>query len=226
MMVIITGASSGIGQFLLGHFEKSQQVYGTYNSSNNPDSRLSKVDVRNYEEVDSWRTSLDLDKSSQIILINCAGISYSSFAHKADITSWQNVINTNLIGTFNVIRSFLPVMREAEFGRIINLGSIVAQSGVPGTSSYAASKAALWGLAKSLAVENAAKHVTINNINLGYCDIGMGLTQISEKQRVDLMSRIPARRFGSAEEITKTIEYFITTEYVNGTSVDLNGALF
>lgn len=225
-MFIITGASSGVGEFLFKHFEISGQVFGTYNSASNSDSRLSKVDVRNYDEVEAWKSSLPLDETTRLVLINCAGVSYSSFAHKSDILAWQNVINTNLIGTFNVIRSFLPTMREAGFGRIINLGSIVAQSGVPGTSAYAASKSALWGLAKSLAVENAAKHVTINNINLGYCDIGMGITQISGPQRVDLLTKIPSRRFGSADEIARTVEYFIATEYVNGTSVDLNGALF
>ena len=225
-MVVITGASSGIGHFLLSHFEKQGKVCGTFNTASNSDPRLTRVDVRNYEEVEAWRSTLPLDKSNKVTLINCAGVSYNSFAHKADISSWQNVINTNLIGTFNVIRSFLPLMREACYGRIINLGSVVAQKGVMGTSAYASSKSALWGLAKSLAVENAGKGITVNNINLGYSDIGMGLTQISEPQRADLITKIPAQRFGSADEIAKTIEYFVATEYANGTSIDLNGGLF
>jgi NAD(P)-dependent dehydrogenase (short-subunit alcohol dehydrogenase family) len=225
-MFIITGASSGVGKFLLDHFGTSNSVYGTFNSTPNSDGRLTKVDVKNFKQVEAWRAGLDIAKDQKITLINCAGVSYNSFAHKADVDAWHNVINTNLIGTFNVIRSFLPQMREASYGRIINIGSVVAQKGVMGTSAYAASKAALWGLAKSIAIENANKGITINNINLGYSDIGMGLTQISDAQRTDLMSKIPAQRFGSATEIAQTIEYFISTEYVNGTSIDLNGGLF
>ncbi len=225
-MLIVTGASSGVGKYIVNHFGQSQTIYGTYNLTPVTDSRLSKVDIKNFKQVEAWRESLNITKDQKITLINCAGISYNSFAHKADVEAWQNVINTNLIGTFNVIRSFLPYMRETSYGRIINIGSVVAQKGVYGTSAYAASKSALWGLAKAIAVENASKGITINNINLGYSDIGMGLKEISEAQRADLITKIPAQRFGSAEEIVKTIEYLIATEYVNGTSIDLNGGLF
>lgn len=225
-MVVITGASSGIGQFLFEHFEKNFPVSGTYNLANSATAKLSKVDIKDFKQVETWREALKLDKKDKVTLINCAGISYNSFAHKADVDVWQNVINTNLIGTFNVIRSFLPHMREASFGRIINMSSVVAQKGVMGTSSYAASKAALWGMTKAISIENANKGININNINLGYCDIGMGLTQITDSQRVDLISKIPAQRFGSAGEILKTIEYLMATEYINGTSIDLNGGLF
>lgn len=225
-MVIITGASSGVGQFLLEFYEKKGTVSGTYNSAKNTNPSLYKVDIKDFKQVEGWKNSLNLDKNELITLINCAGISYNSFAHKADVDAWRNVIDTNLVGTFNVIRSFLPHMREASFGRIINMSSIVAQKGVMGTSSYAASKAALWGMAKAISIENAAKGITINNINLGYCDIGMGLTQINEKQREDLTSRIPSQRFGLPQEILNTVEYLISTEYINGTSIDLNGGLF
>ena len=223
-MFIITGAGSGIGKLLFNHFEKGDDTYGATHSTSIDDPRFSKLDVKNYAEVEKWKNSLPPEKIKKLVVINCAGVSYNAFTHKADVESWQNVINTNLIGTFNVIRAFLPHMRESNYGRIINIGSVVAQKGVPGTSAYAASKAALWGLAKAIAVENASKGITINNINLGYSDIGMGLTQISAPQKQDLLGKIPAGRFGSPQEIISTVDYLIGTEYVNGTSIDLNGA--
>lgn len=100
-----------------------------------------------------WIESIN-DQLDNIILINCAGISYSSFAHKADIIQWKNVINVNLNGTFNVIHCLLPWMREQHYGRIIN-SSVVAKLPTMGVSAYAASKAGLIGLTKSLALENA-----------------------------------------------------------------------
>ncbi|MGB5157409.1 MAG: SDR family NAD(P)-dependent oxidoreductase [Desulfobacterales bacterium] len=225
-MIIITGAGSGIGQFLFQHFSKIDNACGTTHSFKVEDPRFTQLDVSDYLAIEKWRDSIDKNLLSKTVLINCAGTNYDAFAHKADMIEWEKVIHTNFIGSFNVIRCFLPVMRGAGYGRIINIGSITAQMGVMGTSAYAASKSALWGLTKALAAENASKGITVNTINLGYFEIGMGLTQISESQKKVLLQQIPAGRFGSAKEILSTIEYLIYTEYINGTSIDLNGALF
>ena len=124
----------------------------------------------------------------------------------------------------NVIRNVLPIMREQNYGRIINLSSIVAQSAIPGTSAYAASKSALWGLTKSISAENASKGITINNINLGYFDIGI-IRDVPEKLLREIVNNIPFKRLGKPEEIVNTINYLINTEYITGTSIDLNGGL-
>ena len=222
-MLLITGAGSGIGKFLVDHFGKLGPLAGTYRSSKIDDPRLSRVDIQNFAEVEKWRSSFSPDTLQKLVLINCAGINYNSFGHKADVNEWRKVIDTNLIGTFNVIRAFLPAMREQGYGRIINFGSVVSQKGVMGTSAYAASKSALHGLAKALAAENAAKGITVNTINLGYCDIGMGISQISPPQKAELVTRIPAGRFGTADEILSTVTFLINTEYCNGTDIDLSG---
>ena len=83
-----------------------------------------KVDISNYSDVKDWIESIG-DNIKKLTLINCAGINYTSFAHKADIDKWSDVINVNLIGTFNVIREVLPIMREEGYGRIINFSSVV-----------------------------------------------------------------------------------------------------
>jgi acetoacetyl-CoA reductase/3-oxoacyl-[acyl-carrier protein] reductase len=139
---------------------------------------------------------------------------------------WRDVIETNLIGTYNMIRVFLPLMRKEEYGRIVNFSSVTAQKGTLGTSAYAASKSGLWGLAKALCLENASKHITVNNINLGYCNFGMGVEKVPEDYRSFLKTQIPTGRFCDAEEIVSTIEYLRNNEYINGSCIDLNGGLF
>lgn len=159
------------------------------------------------------------------MLINCAGINYNCFAHKCDINKWVEVINTNLIGSFNTIRALLPYMREQNFGRIINFSSIVAQTGAIGASAYGASKAGLWGLTKTIAKENGIKNVTINNLNIGYFDIGI-ISEVPEDYQEYLKTQIPSANFGDPVEIYKVIKYLIESEYVNGASIDINGGLY
>jgi NAD(P)-dependent dehydrogenase (short-subunit alcohol dehydrogenase family) len=226
-MKIITGASKGIGKYL---FEKytacGESVYGTYLSTiPRPEysSYYARIDISNYSDVYNWIKSINL--TEKIELLNCAAINYNSFAHKAEPDYWARTIEINLIGTFNVIRAVLPVMRKNNYGRIINFSSVVAQSGVPGTSSYAASKAGLWGLTKALAVENASLGITINNLNLGYFQIGMGV-EIPIDMQNKLQERIPTKKFGEPLSIYNAVNYLIENSYVNGTSIDINGGLF
>lgn len=227
-MIIITGASRSIGKYLYENYKKDGVVFGTYFSTPPTDSlsndNLFHVDVSNYDSVEHFFLSIK-EKLSDITLINCAGIAYNSFAHKSDPLKWKNVIDTNLVGTYNMIRAFLPIMREQNFGRIINFSSVVAQKGTPGVSAYAASKAALWGLTRSLTQENGSKGITINNINLGYSNIGMGVEQVPDAYLEVLKEQIPSKQFCEPSDILNTIEYLRNTSYINGTSIDLNGGL-
>ena len=227
-MIIITGASRGIGKYLFKKFwETGETVYGTYNLTN-PDADkkefVMKVDISNNSDVTDWIEKIK-SRITKLTLINSAGINYSSSAHKADVDKWSQVINVNLIGTFNVIRAVLPLMRMEEYGRIINFSSVVAQTLVPGASAYAASKAGLWGLVKSIAAENARKGITINNLNLGYYNIGM-INEVPQELQEILKKKILTGNFGTPEIIFKAINFLRETDYINGTSIDMNGGLF
>lgn len=227
-MVIITGASKGIGKYLFDKFiEAGEIVYGTYNSTypkTEHEEYYTKVDISNYSDVINW-IEIIKSKITKLILINCAGNNYNSFAHKADIAKWSKIVEVNLIGTFKVINAVLPIMREQEYGRIINLSSVVAQIGVPATSAYSSSKAGLWGLTRSIAVENATKGITINNLNLGYYNIGM-ISQVPDEYQKILKEKIPTRDFGDPENIFNAVKFLIETDYISGTSIDINGALY
>ena len=225
MTIIITGASKGVGLSLLQMFRRDgHNVIGVYNSTVCNDENYYKVNVSSFEEVSAWAEQL-APQLDEIVLINCAGISYNSFAHKADIEMWNKVIDVNVKGTFNVIRAFLPYMRKKGYGRIINFSSVVTQIPTPGVSAYAASKAALIGLTKSLAVENASKGITVNAINLGYCSVGMGVNDVPPEYQKKMIDQIPAHRFCSPEEIYNTMCYIINTPYINGSAIDINGAI-
>lgn len=226
-MIIIIGITGGIGDFILNKFSQSgEQIIGTYHI-NKPEGKIYEnsvqLDITNFTEVEKFIASIK-SQAKEITLINCAGISANAFAHKSSIEEWTNVINVNLTGAFHLIRATLPLMREQNFGRIINLSSIVSETGVMGTSAYAASKAGLNGMIKSIALENAKKGITINNINLGYFKTGM-INTIPKEIQEKIKSKIATNEFGDPENIFTTIQFIRNTPYLNGACLDLNGGL-
>ena len=226
-MILITGSSMGIGRYLAEKFMSDKIiVYGTY--LNNPpiekSKYFSKVNVSDFNEIVEWVYKIKPELKS-VVLLNCAAINYNRYAHKSDLNKWHEVIHVNLLGTFNMIRAILPYMREQNYGRIINFSSVLAQRGVAGTSAYAASKAALWGMSKSIAAENAGKNITINCLNLGYFNLGM-IEQVPEELQDEIKKSIPTGDFGDPEDIYKAVRFLIESNYVNGSSIDINGGLF
>ena len=226
-MIIITGASRGIGEFLFKSFSKlpNEEVKGFYLSTQPAKNieKFVKIDLTDYDQVEAFVTA-HVDELKDITLINCAGIIYNSFTHKSSPEQWKSVIDINLIGTYNIIRALLPIMRAQKFGRIINFSSVVALKPTPGISSYAASKAALWGLTKSIAIENAALNITANNINLGYSELGM-IEMVPDEFKKNIISQIPTGILCPPDDILNTVNFLRTTRYITGSSIDLNGGL-
>ncbi len=227
-MILITGASRGIGKFLFSEFSKAgEEVYGTYFSGSRATGETDgffKLDVCDFKRAEEIINEL-APKINKLVLINCAGNNYNCYAHKSSPAEWAKVISTNLTGTYNMIRAVLPLMREQGFGRIINFASVVAEVGIPGTSAYAASKAGLWGMTRSIAVENASKGITVNNLNLGYFDIGM-ISEVSEEYQQIVRKKIPTGKFGDPQNIFNAVKFLIVSDYINGTSLDINGAIY
>jgi acetoacetyl-CoA reductase/3-oxoacyl-[acyl-carrier protein] reductase len=222
-MIIIVGASGGIGYFIYNQYKsKNIEAVGTY-CSNNHDKELYQLDITDSYKVHDF--ALQFSNIKEITILNCFGINYNIFFHKSDIDMWKNVIDVNLMGCYNVIRAFIPLMREQQYGRIINFGSIVAQVPTCGVSAYATSKAALWGLSKSIAAENASKNITINTINLGYANVGMGINDVPSMLKETILNKLPSKLFCAPEDIFNTVEYIRNTAYINGATIDINGAL-
>jgi len=225
-MIIITGASKGIGKYLCDEYLiRNENVIGLFNSTiiNNANNVFYKVNITDINEVHEF-AAITKNKLSKITLINCAGINYNSVAHKSDVTKWREVIEVNVMGTFNMINTLLPIMREQNYGRIINFGSVVSELPTPGISAYAASKSALFGMTKSISVENASKGITINNINLGYSELGM-ISEVPDNYLSEIKQKIPSKKLCKPSDIINTIEFLRNTEYVNGSNINVNGGL-
>ncbi|SHF39069.1 acetoacetyl-CoA reductase [Cnuella takakiae] len=227
-MIIITGASKGIGHYLMTEYiNKGEEVIGFFNNtiveSEGKDGEFVRMDICDHVALAGW-VKQNAERLSRITIVNCAAINYNSFAHKSDIEKWAEVINVNVIGTFKVILAFLPLMRDQSYGRIINFGSVVSELPSPGISAYAASKSALTGLVKSIAVENAGKGITINNINLGYSELGM-ISQVPQEYLNAILKKIPIGKLCAQEDIFNTVEYIRKSEYLTGTNINLNGGI-
>ena len=226
-IIVITGASGGIGQYLIDKLCTDYEIIGTYNKHEPSLDRrcaLYKVDVCDEQSVANFTVEVK-DKLKNIILINVAGISLDDMGHKMPSDVWDKVIDTNLKGTFLFCRAMLPFMREQEWGRIINMSSIVGQIGVPGTVAYSASKSGLFGMTRTLAIENAVKKITVNVLTLGYFDIGM-ISVIKPDLQERIKENIPMRKFGDPRNIELAVRFLIESNYITGTSININGGLY
>jgi 3-oxoacyl-[acyl-carrier protein] reductase len=236
--MLITGASGGIGTYLARHFSLLGYNLALHYFNNKIDVTTIKAeaienkiiaykaDIRNEQEVERMISSIKDDLGAIDILINNAGVIKSGITWKLPLDQWQMVIDTNLTGVFLATKHCLPQMRAKNWGRIINISSVVASVALVGTSAYAASKSALAGFAKAVAIEVADKNITVNNIAAGYMDTGMA-DEIPENIKEIILKEIPVRKFGNPEEICSLVEYIISNNasYLTGQTIGLNGGM-
>ncbi len=239
--VLLIGASGGLGKhFAAGLAKAGYNIALHYND--HPDSISSieneikslnvkcsgyKSDICNEIEIIELIKRVNDDFGSIDILINNAGISIDGITWKLDIDSWNKVIAVNLTGPFLCSKHVLPLMRANNWGRIINISSVVSQIGIPGTVAYSVSKAGLNGLTKTISKEVIKNNITVNQISLGYFDAGM-LYRIKEEIRNQIKESIPRKEFGNPDEIVNCILYLISehASYITGQVININGGLY
>jgi 3-oxoacyl-[acyl-carrier protein] reductase len=161
------------------------------------------------------------------ILVNNAGITKDGLAMRMKKEDWDSVLATNLTGAFLAIQQVLPVMLKERWGRIINISSIVGETGNPGQSNYVASKAGLIGLTKSLAQEIASRNVTVNAVAPGFVETDMTVG-LSDEVKNTLLAHIPLRRFGKVEDVAAAVRFLASEEagYITGHVLDVNGGMY
>ena len=161
------------------------------------------------------------------ILVNNAGITKDGLAMRMKKDDWDAVLATNLTGAFLAIQQVLPGMLKQRWGRIINISSIVGETGNPGQSNYVASKAGLIGLTKSLAQEIASRTVTVNAVAPGFIETDM-TAALSEEMKNTLLTHIPLRRFGKVEDVAAAVRFLASEEagYITGHVLDVNGGMY
>lgn len=161
------------------------------------------------------------------ILVNNAGITRDNLALRMSADQWNEVIETNLSGSFWCIQAALQGMLRARWGRIINIASVVGQSGNPGQANYVAAKAGLIGLTKSLALEIASRNITVNAVAPGFIQTAM-TEGLDEKVKEKILGSVPLKRMGTPEEVAFAVRFLASDEagYITGHVLNVNGGLY
>jgi acetoacetyl-CoA reductase len=239
-VALVTGGSKGIGasicKVLAGEGIK---VVINYNSSrdsaeelvslinsNGGEAELLKGDVSDFEDAKKLIAGTINIYGRLDFLINNAGITKDKSFKKLPYEDWKRVLDVNLTSVYNTTNSALPHLLNSDCGRIINISSIIGQSGGFGQTNYAAAKAGLIGFTKSLALELAKTGVTVNTICPGFIETKM-VMNIPDEIREQIKNKIPQKRFGRPEEIARGVLYLIKDgEYITGQQLNINGGLY
>jgi acetoacetyl-CoA reductase len=235
-VALVTGGSRGIGAAIsIGLKNAGYQVAASYAGNEATAGEFSaetgiktyKWDVADYDACAAGIAQVEADLGPVEILVNNAGITRDAPFHKMTRDQWQQVIDTNLSGVFNMTHPIWPGMRERKFGRIITISSINGQKGQFAQVNYAASKAGDLGITKSLAHEGAHMGITANAICPGYIGTDMVMA-LSDKVRDSIVAQIPAGRLGTPDEIARCVVFLASDDagFINGSTISANGAQF
>jgi len=185
------------------------------------------LDIASEESIKSCAKAAIAHFGSIEILVNNAGITRDTLVLRMKRADWDDVLGTNLTGTFLMTQAVLSPMLKARWGRIINITSVVGETGQAGQANYAASKAGLIGLTKSLARELASRNITANAIAPGYIETAMTAV-LDEKQRETMVSHIPLGRAGTDADIANAVRFLASDDaaYITGHVLDVNGGMY
>jgi NAD(P)-dependent dehydrogenase (short-subunit alcohol dehydrogenase family) len=231
-VILITGATGGLGKEMAVYFSKQNFVHLALHTFQKEPFHLDcyhqwfKADLRDSVQIDSLAQSVISNFGQIDVIIHNAGISINGMSWKLKEKDFSDVLAVNLTAPFLLSRALIPHMRERENGRIVFISSIVAQTGVIGTAAYAASKAGILGLMKTLSKELANKKITCNALALGYFEKGM-IEQLSDEEKKAIIQQTPINRLGNVSAILKTLDWLISEEasFVTGQTISLNGGL-
>ena len=240
-VVLVTGGARGIGRSIVLNMSKNNyDIIINYNQSrvaandlakevkNISDSKIKVVqaDVSNESQVQKMFLEISQEFSGVDVLINNAGITKDALSMRMKIEDWDNVINTNLRGSFLCSQAAIKSMMSNRWGRIINISSVIGIHGNLGQSNYSASKSGLIGLTKSMSKELASRNITVNAIAPGFIKTEMVET-ISEKIQEGILSRISMNRFGESEDVAYLVEFLASEKanYITGQVITVDGGL-
>ena len=237
--ILITGASGGIGTSLSKAFSSTNANLFLLGSSDEKISMLREnlpskenikfftVDLSQRENVNNFCDSIIDEFGGISVVINNAGITQDSLFMRMSDSLWDKVFAINLDASVAICRKFIRGMIKNKWGRIVNISSVVASTGNPGQSNYVASKGALNGLTKSLALEVATRGVTVNCISPGFIDTAM-TAKLNDDQRSKIIEKIPMGRMGAGDDISSLVLFLASNEssYITGENIHVNGGMF
>ncbi len=232
-VAIVTGGTRGIGAAIsLELIAQGFTVAASYGGNAEAAAEFERQsgaktyqwDVGDFEACQEGVRQVEADLGPVSVLVNNAGITRDGTMHKMTPERWQEVIQTNLTSCFNMCRAVIEGMRERQYGRIVNIGSINGQAGQYGQVNYAAAKSGIHGFTKALAQEGAAIGVTVNAIAPGYIATSM-VEAVPEKVLEKIVARIPVGRLGKPEEIARGVAFLVAEDagFITGSTLSING---
>ena len=233
-LALVTGASRGIGRAIaLELAQQGAKVVGTATSEAGAKAIAEAgltgkvMNVRDAAQSDAVLAEIEKEAGAIAILVNNAGITRDNLALRMKDADWDEVIETNLKSVFRLSRAVMRGMMKARWGRIINITSVVGASGNPGQANYAAAKAGIVGMSKSLAQELGSRSITVNCVAPGFIDTDM-TRALPEEQKSALLARIPLGRLGRPEDVAAAVAYLASPAagYVTGTVLHVNGGMY
>lgn len=239
-VAFITGATRGIGkQIAITFAQNGYDIAINYRTENddlkNTKEEVEKYnvnflavqgDVSNFEDCERFTQEI-IEKYGQIdVLVNNAGITKDTLIMRMKKEDFENVIDVNLVGTFNVTKNVIPHMIKAHSGRIVNISSVVGISGNAGQTNYAASKAGIIGFTKSLAKEVASRGILVNAVAPGFIQTQM--TQVLKDDiKEEIAKTIPLKRMGTAQDVANVVKFLASEEssYITGQVIQVDGGM-
>jgi acetoacetyl-CoA reductase len=235
-IALVTGGTRGIGHAVsltlkaagyrvvatyVGHEEEARALSCTTGI------HIERFDVGDFDACADAVKSVERSVGPVDILVNNAGITRDAMLHKMTERQWHEVITTNLTSCFNMCHAAIGGMRERGFGRIVNIASINGQSGQLGQANYAAAKAGIIGFTKALALENAAKGITVNAVAPGYVATDM-VKAMPAEVLAQVVARVPVGRLAEPEEIARAVLFLAAdeTRFMTGATLSINGGQY
>ena len=230
-VALVTGASRGIGRAIAAELAKQgATVVGTATTEEGakkiPETGR-VLDVRDPAACDALVASVAKELGDIAILVNNAAVTRDNLALRMKDAEWDEVMETNLRAVFRLSRAVMRGMMKARWGRIISITSVVGAAGNPGQANYAAAKAGVVGMTKSLAREIGSRNITVNCVAPGFIDTDM-TRALSAEQRNALAAQIPLGRLGTPQDVAAAVAYLASPggDYVTGTVLHVNGGMF
>lgn len=239
-VALVTGGSRGIGAQIakelalqgatvvinyVSNVERAEEVVSEIHEYN-PNISAIQGDVTRSEDIFRLCDHILEAHGTIDILVNNAGITRDARFLSMTEEAWNDVISTNMNSLYYMTKQVLPHMIEQDYGRIINISSIIGQSGGFGQTNYAAAKAGMIGFTKSLALETARNNITVNAVCPGYTFTEM-VAEVPEKVQEKIIAKIPKGRFGNPAEIAKAVRFLaVDGDYITGQCINVNGGMY
>ena len=237
---LITGATRGIGkQIAITLAKQGYNIALNYRKENeeleNTKKEIEKIgvqilavkgDVANFEECENFVKQV-IERFGQIdVLVNNAGITKDMLLMRMKKEDFEQVIDTNLVGTFNVTKNVVPYMMKARSGRIINISSVVGISGNAGQTNYSASKAGIIGFTKSLAKEIASRNILVNSVAPGFIETNM-TDVLKDDVKQEIAKNIPLKRMGTTQDVANVVKFLASDDssYITGQVINVDGGM-